>query len=188
MNVRKLNILFHRYVGYFFFGLTIVYSVSGFTLNHLDDWNPNYVLNNKKIEIEPIKNKEELSEAEGYKIFYKLDIYDKNFNSKNVFYPSEDTIQVVLGKDKKIIIDTKKNTANYEYTSRRPIFNALNFLHRNKIKKAWTYYADFFCIALLLIAISGMFMKKGPEGVWGKGGVIALAGMIAPLAFILIYY
>lgn len=186
MNVRKINILVHRYLGYFFFGLTIVYSVGGFSLNHLDDWNPNYVINNKKIEIKPIKNKEEISELETREILTKFNLYD--FKMSNIFYPSEDTIQVVIKKDEKVVINTKENTADHEFTTRRPILHALNFLHKNKIKESWTYYADFYAISLFLIALSGMFMKKGNEGIWGKGGLIALAGMIAPLAFILLYY
>lgn len=187
MNVRKINILVHRYLGYFFFGLTIVYCVSGFALNHLDDWNPNYVLNNNKIEIKPIKNKEEISELEIREILYKFNIYS-DFKKNNVFYPSEDTIQIILKKDEKVIINIEDNTANHEFVSRRPLFHALNFLHRNNIKKSWTYYADFYAVSLFLIAISGMFMKKGKEGIWGKGGLIALTGIIAPLTFILLYY
>ncbi|MEK7433050.1 MAG: PepSY-associated TM helix domain-containing protein [Cyanobacteriota bacterium] len=186
-NFRRINIIIHRYLGYFFFGLTIVYSISGFSLNHLDDWNPNYMLNTKKINISAIQDKKNISESEIQQILYKFDIY-KSFKKNNVFYPSKDIIQVVLNRDEKIIINTKENISNYEFLSRRPILHALNFLHKNKIKKAWVYYSDFFAISLLVIAISGIFMKKGKEGVLGKGGVISLAGIIAPLAFILMYY
>ncbi len=39
---RKWNRAIHRDFGYLFFGMTIIYALSGIAINHLDDWNPNY--------------------------------------------------------------------------------------------------------------------------------------------------
>ena len=54
---RKWNIAIHRDFGYFFFGMTLIYAISGIALNHLDDWNPKYILTTKNIHIEnAVKN------------------------------------------------------------------------------------------------------------------------------------
>ena len=44
LKLRKLIIATHRDVGYFFAGLTVIYAISGVAVNHIDDWNPNYVI------------------------------------------------------------------------------------------------------------------------------------------------
>jgi hypothetical protein len=44
MKWRKFNIIIHRDLGYLCFGLTIIYAISGVAVNHIQDWNPTYVL------------------------------------------------------------------------------------------------------------------------------------------------
>ena len=48
---RKWFRVVHRDFGYLFFGLTLVYSISGIALNHLDDWNSNYIIVRKEISL-----------------------------------------------------------------------------------------------------------------------------------------
>ncbi len=38
MKARTINNALHRYLGYFFFGMTVVYAFSGLALNHIHDW------------------------------------------------------------------------------------------------------------------------------------------------------
>jgi hypothetical protein len=53
MNWRKLNRILHRDIGYFFFGMSIIYGISGIALNHIDDWDPSYQIRNEETRIEP---------------------------------------------------------------------------------------------------------------------------------------
>ncbi len=39
-----LNRSFHRDIGYFCVGLILIYAISGIAVNHIDSWNPSYVL------------------------------------------------------------------------------------------------------------------------------------------------
>ena len=48
---RKWNRILHRDIGYFFFGMTLIYCVSGIALNHKKDWNPNYDITYKDFTI-----------------------------------------------------------------------------------------------------------------------------------------
>jgi hypothetical protein len=42
INWRKWNRAIHRDLGYLCFGLTLIYTISGIAMNHIQDWNPNY--------------------------------------------------------------------------------------------------------------------------------------------------
>ncbi|MGO2479734.1 MAG: PepSY-associated TM helix domain-containing protein, partial [Pseudoalteromonas sp.] len=42
INWYKLNRSLHRDIGYFCIGLVIIFAISGIAVNHKDDWNPNY--------------------------------------------------------------------------------------------------------------------------------------------------
>lgn len=48
-NGYKLNRSLHRDIGYFCVGLIIIFSISGIALNHKDDWNSNYQIEQYKI-------------------------------------------------------------------------------------------------------------------------------------------
>jgi len=184
---RKLNILFHRYLGYFFAGLTIIYCISGLAVNHIEDWNPNFIIKKNKVSIIPLKDRENLSNNELAKILAQLEVKQKP-KEDNIFYSEEEIIEIVLAESEKITIDTTENTAEHEKISKIPLLHTFNFLHLNNPKKMWTFYADFFAFSLLLISITGLFMKKGKEGFWGKGGLLLVAGLIPPLIFLFIYY
>lgn len=187
MHWRKANILIHRYLSYYFFGLTTIYAISGFAVNHMEEWNPNYISNKKLVTISPIKNKDEISNTELRGILNQLQI-DKDYKEDNIFYPSENSIELIFSENQKLNIDTQKNTAQYEEITKRPVLHTFNFLHLNEPKKLWTIYADIYAVSLLIIAITGMFMKKGKEGFIGKGGIIAVTGMIIPIIFLFMYY
>ena len=47
MNLSKLNRITHRDIGYLIAGLTIIYAISGIALNHKNNWNPNYIFENR---------------------------------------------------------------------------------------------------------------------------------------------
>lgn len=187
MHWRKANILIHRYLSYYFFGLTAIYSISGFAVNHIEEWNPNYISNKKSAEISALKNNDEISDSELKDIFNKLGI-DKEYKKDNIFYPSENTIELIFSENQKLVIDTSKKKAEYEEITKRPFLHAFNFLHLNEPKKFWTIYADVYAVSLFIIALTGMFMKKGKEGIIGKGGLIAVIGMLIPIIFLFIYY
>ena len=52
MNIRRWIIAIHRDVGYFFTGFIIIFATSGIALNHIDHWNPNFIIERRLVEIE----------------------------------------------------------------------------------------------------------------------------------------
>lgn len=181
------NIIIHRYLGYFFLGITVVYAISGLAVNHIEDWNPNYIIEKRQVTMAPLRDAEALSAAEGQRLFEQLNLKEP-FNPENVFYPDPGTIEVLISESDKIRIDTGSWNVLHESTRRRPVLKLFNALHLNEPKKAWTLYADAYAIALLLIAITGLFMKKGKKGIWGEAGLWTLAGMVLPAVLVLLYY
>ena len=45
---------------------------------------------------------------------------------------------------------------------------------------------DIFAVSLIVITLTGLVMLKGRKGFWGRGGIEFAAGILIPLAFILL--
>src|SRR5690606_31509574 len=50
-NLRSLNTAAHRDFGYFFSTLIIVYCLSGIALNHVNEWNSDFIIDRNEIEL-----------------------------------------------------------------------------------------------------------------------------------------
>ena len=59
---RKWNRVLHRDLSYFFTGMTVIYALSGIALNHIQDWNPSYIIQTRKIQLDKSYTREELNE------------------------------------------------------------------------------------------------------------------------------
>ena len=58
---RKLNSVIHRDFGYFFAALIIAYSVSGIALNHVDEWNPDFIISKEEIKLSGSYQKQDIN-------------------------------------------------------------------------------------------------------------------------------
>ena len=47
--------------------------------------------------------------------------------------------------------------------------------------------ADLFALALIFLAISGLFMIKGKNSITGRGKWLTAGGVLIPLVFLLLY-
>ena len=52
MKLSKLNRVTHRDIGYLIAGLTLIYAISGITLNHKNDFNANYIVDGRSFQTE----------------------------------------------------------------------------------------------------------------------------------------
>jgi len=178
---RKWNRVIHRDFGYLFFGMTIIYALSGIALNHVDDWNPNYIIKRYEVQVHGMsgdldkKQVKDLLAAIG-----EPDTYKKHF------YPSDNTLKVFI-HDGSLQINTVTGNGVVEKIRRRPIFHEMNYLHYNP-SKWWTYFSDLYVIALLLLAISGLFILRGKLGITGRGAWLTALGIIVPLVFLWFYF
>jgi len=167
----------HRDAGYSAVGLTIVYAVSGIAVNHVADWDPSFA---------QVKTTHELGAA----------------------LPDDDTAakQLVLGRlgiraePKEVYREGDELEVLFEHRTlhvtvatghvvdeeQRPRFGLrqFNFLHLNRGKQAWKYFADTYAVALLFLALSGLFMIAGRKGLFGRGAFFVTLGMALPVAYL----
>jgi hypothetical protein len=72
-----------------------------------------------------------------------------------------------------------------ESVRRRPVFHQLNMLHLNPTKW-WRIFSDLFAGALILIALTGLLIPRGRNGLGGRGKWLVAAGLSVPLAALLL--
>lgn len=179
--IRKWIRIIHRDLGYLFFAASIIYGLSGIALNHINQWNPNYVVTEKDYPFKLHKN--DIS-AESIKNFL-ANIQQKGTYKKHINL-GEDKIKIFIKKGT-VIGNFKEQTAHLETIKRRPVFHQINFLHYNNAKKLWTWFADAFAFSLIFLAITGLFMVKGKNGIKRRGAILTTIGIVIPLILFLMY-
>jgi len=180
---RKWFRIIHRDLGYFFVTMTLIYAISGFAINHLNDWNPNYIIETKHFKVNIPKTKEEITKQDVFGILKK---FGREDNYKKHYFPGGTKLKIFIDGGS-FVVDLKDGNGVFETIQRRPVFHLVNYLHYNP-GKWWVWYADFYAVALFIFAITGLFMVKGRKGFKWRGLLFALAGTLLPLIFILLYY
>ena len=184
MKWRRVVRILHRDVGYVAAALTIIFSISGIAVNHIEDWNPNYVVEKTVINIDPIKDSVYTADVARVHVITQLNITD---SIKTHFRTSPFEIDIFL-EGKTISANLKTGVVSIETIKKRAVFKKMNFLHLNTPKKLWTWVSDIFAVSLILLAITGLFMIKGKKGFKGRGKWLFVLGMLIPIFFLLIYY
>ena len=184
MNWRKLIRILHRDIGYVAVALTVIFSISGIAVNHINDWNPNYIVEIDSVKIEPVADSLLSAEKVKNHVILQLNITD---SIKSTFRKSPSEIDIFLDK-KTISANVKTGIVVVETIRNREAFKMMNFLHLNNPKKIWTWVSDIFAVSLILLAITGLFMIKGKNGFWGRGKWFFLLGILIPILFLFLYY
>jgi hypothetical protein len=179
--VRRLNIQLHRDFGYFFTALIIAYCISGLALNHIDDWNPDFIIKKQEIRIAKTYGRSEITpdiinEISGQVGEQKYKVYDFPTNNQVKIYYDNASLHVNLDD----------RTGIYEQVTRRPLFYQANVLHRNSMK-GWKWAADIFAIMLIFICVTGLFVLKGKHGITGRGKWLIAAGALPPIIALIIH-
>jgi uncharacterized protein len=179
---RKYNRAIHRDLGYFFFAMSVIYGLSGIAINHIGDWNPNYVITQKIIDYgQPIDRN--ISKEEVIKFLEK---YGEEDNYKKHFFPNNNLLKVFIDGGS-VLVNTRTGQGEIEIIKRRPVFHAVNYLHYNP-KKWWVWFSDAYAIALVLLAVSGLFILRGKNGITRRGAWFTIAGILIPVLFLFLYY
>lgn len=184
MNWRKWVKIIHRDLGYVCAGLTIIYAVSGVAVNHVNDWNPNYIIEKDTLIVSEITDSVLNPQQIISILTVKLGITD---SLRSSFKPSEKELDLFF-ENKTIKAKLSTGIVIFENVKSRTVFRESNFLHLNNPKKLWTYVADAFAVSLALLAITGLFMIKGKNGITGRGKWLTALGIIIPIIFLIMYY
>lgn len=183
MKLRRINRAVHRDLGYFFFGMAIIYGISGIALNHRDQWNPNYIITQQEYRLTvpetlPGENRE--------LALYFLEQIGEEDNYRTQSSAGEDALRIFI-EGGSVTVNKSSGQAHLEKIRRRPVFHQVNFLHYNSPRKLWTWFSDMFAGGLIILAITGLFVLKGKNGITCRGVWITSAGVIIPLVLLYIY-
>lgn len=178
--LRRLNIVTHRDLGYFFSSLIVVYCLSGIALNHINDWNPDFIITKDTVQISGSYAKTTVTERdiEKFSALVNEDSY------KVVDFPTDDQVKIYFS-DASLHIYFNEGIGMYERVSRRPVFYQSNILHRNNVK-GWRWASDIFAFMLIAINITGIFVLKGKHGILGRGKWLIAAGALPPVIALLL--
>jgi hypothetical protein len=182
MNLSKLNRVTHRDIGYLIAGLTIIYAISGIALNHKNNWNPNYIFENTTFKTNVPVNRETFTNETAISILKSVQA-DEGYKTFHFPIGNKVTMFVEGGF---VQVNAVTGEGVIEKISKRPLFYQLNFLHYNP-GRWWKYFSDIFCIALITVTITGLFIIKGKNGITRRGAILTIIGIILPLLFLIIY-
>jgi hypothetical protein len=169
----------HRDIGYLAVGFTIIYALSGLAINHIADWDPNFVSYTHESAIEPIP--EDVPDAEAIARVEKalgVKAPADTLRADDEIHLDWDNRSIVVYGETGQVVDQGRES--------RFFFRVANWLHYNRGKKAWTYVADVYAVMLLYLAISGIFMIKGRLGLRWRGTILVGLGIAVPITYVVL--
>ena len=177
---RKTFRVVHRDMGYATAALVIAYSISGLAVNHAEDWNPNYDIEEVAVELGPLP-------TDSYDAMEAHVVAGLNLDPALVrgrLMDTETVFRLYLPEGSEVRVDIRDGKGTMKTVRTRFFLYEVNALHLNNLKGIWTYIADLFAIALLFLAITGIFIHKGRQGLAGRGKWFLGAGLLIPVVFI----
>ncbi len=175
---RPLLRAIHRDVGYTAVGLTFVYALSGIAVNHIAQWDPNFRDTTTFHEIGATLAADDQEAAR--QVCSRLGVTE----TPREAYREGDELEILFDH-RTLHVSTLSGHVVDEQQQPRFFLRAANWLHLNRGKKAWTYFADSYAAGLLLLATSGVFMIPGRKGLVGRGFFFVAAGVVAPIVYLL---
>lgn len=170
----------HRDFAYFYLGLIISFSLSGVFLNHRRSWHPmRYQYASKEVSLAKPVAPDQVDDtyveglSEEFGVNDQVRRYAVEGNTLRISYADHDA---------EIDLDSGKGSiGEYRQT---PLLGQMTELHVTT-SNWWIYYSDIFGLAMLTIAVTGMFIAKGKMSFKRRGWKLALAGILFPLVFLL---
>lgn len=166
--------LLHRDLGYLLVGITIIYGVSGYLLNHMDGKDPAFDSTEATIHLPQQLNQEALQStlsANGALPEVKRILMGKDEFSRVMFNGG-------IG-----VYNSQTGEFSYELHRKKPLIYAINKLHYNKVN-GWTIIGDIFAFSLIFLALSGMVLVKGKNGFLRRGVWLVAIGLLIPVLYI----
>lgn len=180
MSWRRWNYLLHRDIGFLCIGLTLLYAISGVAVNHIKEWNPSYSVERVETNIGPISG----DPAEAATVRIILARLGESGKLENSYRPDRSSLQLFV-EGRSITVDLASGQVVHDRAVPRPVLREMNFLHLNHPKKAWTWFADLYAVALAFLAVSGLLMIR--RKTMRRGLVLTGIGILLPVFFLILY-
>lgn len=182
--MRRISVMLHRDLGFFFAGIVCIYAISGIFMNHRKDVNPNCTveLSEWKLQNRFPADAAELRESDVLAVLANADV-DPAQVTRHYFVKKQFKILIKGGSS--ITVNPASGEVLYEKITPRPLVSQMVRLHYNP-GRWWTVFSDIFAVGLLVLVVTGCVIVKGRKGIWGRGGVELLLGIAIPVIFLLI--
>jgi len=178
MKLRRLVVATHRDLGYLFAGLTVIYAISGVAVNHIHHWNPSYVVETQVLQLGQLPDA--ATDELAAEVLRRLDVDEQPVS---VVRMDPDELRIFLG-ERTLSVTIPGGRVVDETVRQRPLLHQANYLHLNHGKGVWTWVADLYAVALLVMALTGIFIVKGKKGLAGRGRWLLLAGLAIPVVYL----
>jgi hypothetical protein len=182
--LRRWNNVLHRDIGYLCVGMTLIYAISGIVLNHFksgDFQHPDYGKSYTDLTVTLPEN----GVADKTYVLSVLAQVDREDEFKS-FITGEGYVQIFL-KTGYVYVDLVTGEAQMERKTTRHVIKEMNLLHYNNLKKLYTWFSDLYAVALIILAITGLFILRGKNGILGRGAWLTAIGIILPALFLIFY-
>lgn len=169
----------HRDFGYIAVGLTFIYALSGLAVNHIADWDPSFENFEREFTVsEPLPMDDD--DAAAALVLAQAKIEE---TPEDVYRVTDELLEITL-ETRTLHVTLSDGEVFEEGRTPRPFLRIANWLHLNRGKKAWTWFADGYAAVLLFLATSGMFMIAGKKGLLGRGAILVGLGIALPLGYL----
>jgi hypothetical protein len=173
--LRHWNNALHRDIGYLAVGMTIIYAISGIVMN------PDY---SKTFENYTVSLPADSVVTKDYVMSILNNIGEEDHYKSYITGAGYVNIYLTNGS---LYIDLKTGEAELQKKTPRYIIKEFNLMHYNNIKKLFTWFSDLYAVALILLAITGLFVLKGKNGILRRGAWLTAIGILLPALFLLFY-
>ena len=180
MKWRRWNYVLHRDIGFLCIGLTLLYAISGVAVNHIKQWNPSYRIERVETNIGPVVG----NPADAATVRMILARLDEPGKLESSYRPDRGSLQLFV-EGRSIMVDLSSGHVVHDRAIPRPVLREMNFLHLNHPKKAWTWFADLYAVALAFLAVSGFLMVR--RKTMRRGLVLTGIGILLPVFFLFLY-
>lgn len=172
------NRLLHRDLAYFFLGLIIAFSISGITLNHRQSFSSReYTVKVEPLQLKLPEDKSKIDEE-----YFKNIATTISQNDFKTFRLRGEEGRVYF-EDAFATVNLSTGKGEIEYVKPIPVLKQMAILHQTT-NKWWIWFSDIFGIAMLMIAITGMFISKGKYSFKKRGWILTTLGLLFPFIFL----
>ena len=153
----------HRDFGYLAVGLTFIYALSGLAVNHIADWDPSFENFEREYSVTGLVGNDDAADAATVLAQAGIDE-----TPEDIYRVTDELLEITL-PERTLHVTISDGAVFEEGRTARPFLRVANWLHLNRGKKAWVWFADGYAIVLVFLATSGMFMIAGKKGLLGRG-------------------
>lgn len=183
----------HRDLGYFFIGVTLIYSITGFILSarglgwFKEEYSFKTILE-RNVAIENFKENL-VYEAEKGKLAYIYTTETQkalkiHINRLSFIKKEDNRLYFAYAQNLKIIYNVLDGKTDIYYKAYPPYIEILIRSHLSTNDNVWYYLAMVYSIILAFFALSGIFIVKGKYGFKKRGVYLTLIGVLTIFMFI----